>query len=110
PAAAAGRRGHFAHPGLLRAAPPAHAGDEHSAAGVVLLMDETPREKVVKGTVASPRLDAVGSLGFGLSRTRMARVVRAERVAVNSRVEPDPAAPEREVDCICWACRGAASV
>ena len=41
-------------------------------------------------------LDAVGSLGFGLSRTRMAREVRAERVAVNGRVEPDPAAIVRE--------------
>lgn len=73
-------------------------------------MDETPREKVVKGTVASPRLDAVGSLGFGLSRTRMAREVRAERVAVNGRVEPDPAATVREGDVIALEGRGEAVV
>ena len=41
------------------------------------------REKEIRTTVASPRLDAVAADGFGASRTRMAREIRAGRVRVN---------------------------
>ena len=41
------------------------------------------REKEIRTTVASPRLDAVASDGFGVSRTRMAREIKAGRVRVN---------------------------
>ncbi|MGE5551327.1 MAG: RNA-binding protein [Bacteroidota bacterium] len=41
------------------------------------------REKEIRTTVASPRLDAVASDGFGESRTRMAREIKAGRVRVN---------------------------
>lgn len=37
----------------------------------------------IKVTVASPRLDAVASRGFGLSRARIEREIKAEKVRVN---------------------------
>lgn len=73
-------------------------------------MQQAPREKLVKGTVASPRLDAVGSLAFGLSRTRMAREVKAERVTVNGRVSADPAQTVKAGDVIALAGKGEAFV
>lgn len=73
-------------------------------------MEETAREKLVRGTVASPRLDAIGSIGFGLSRTRMAREVRAERVSVNGHVRSNPADVLKEGDTIALEGRGAAIV
>jgi RNA-binding protein YlmH len=48
------------------------------------------RIKEIKTTVASPRLDAVASDGFGVSRTRMAREIKAGRVRVNWRLETNP--------------------
>lgn len=41
------------------------------------------REKEIRTTVASLRLDAIAALGFGDSRTKMAREIKAERVKVN---------------------------
>jgi RNA-binding protein YlmH len=41
------------------------------------------REKIIRTTVASLRLDAIAALGFGDSRTKMAREIKAERVKVN---------------------------
>jgi RNA-binding protein YlmH len=41
------------------------------------------REKIIRSTVASLRLDAIAALGFGDSRTKMAREIKAERVKVN---------------------------
>jgi RNA-binding protein YlmH len=43
------------------------------------------RTKEIRTTVASLRLDAVAALGFGESRTRMAREIRSERVKLNWR-------------------------
>ncbi|HEY8345340.1 MAG TPA: S4 domain-containing protein, partial [Bacillota bacterium] len=45
----------------------------------------------IKTTVASLRLDAVAGLGFGISRTKMAREIKAEKVKVNwcSTTDPD---------------------
>lgn len=53
---------------------------------------EPERVKEIRTTVASLRLDAVASSGFGTSRTRMAREIKAERVKVNWRPVRDPAA------------------
>ena len=39
--------------------------------------------KVVRATVASLRLDAVGAAGFGISRSKMAAAIDGERVQVN---------------------------
>lgn len=41
------------------------------------------REKVIRTTVASLRLDALAALGFGESRTKMVREIKAEKVKVN---------------------------
>lgn len=51
------------------------------------------REKVIRSTVASLRLDAIAGLGFGESRTKMVREIRSERVKVNWKVVKDPDAP-----------------
>lgn len=48
------------------------------------------REKVIRSTVASLRLDAIAGLGFGESRTKMVREIRSERVKVNWKVEKNP--------------------
>jgi RNA-binding protein YlmH len=52
----------------------------------------TPPERIkeIKTTVASLRLDAVAGLGFGVSRTRMAREIKAEKVKVNWRLTANP--------------------
>lgn len=47
-------------------------------------------EKEIRTTVASPRLDAVASDGFGVSRTRMAREIKAGRVRVNWQIASNP--------------------
>ncbi len=48
------------------------------------------REKLIKNTVASLRLDAIAGLGFGESRTKMVKEIRSERVKVNWKVEKNP--------------------
>jgi RNA-binding protein YlmH len=48
------------------------------------------REKVIRTTVASLRLDAIAALGFGDSRTKMAREIKAERVRVNWKAVKSP--------------------
>ena len=48
------------------------------------------RVKEVTTTVASLRLDAVAGAGFGVSRTKMAREIKAERVKVNWKVVSAP--------------------
>ena len=48
------------------------------------------RVKEVKTTVASLRLDAVAGAGFGVSRTKMVREIKAERVKVNWKVVSAP--------------------
>lgn len=72
------------------------------------LSPPTQREKEVKGTVASLRLDAVASCGFGISRTRLAREIKGERIRVNWRPVDDPAHPVREGDVISLRGRGRA--
>jgi RNA-binding protein YlmH len=49
------------------------------------------RVKEIKSTVASLRLDAVAGLGYGESRTRMAREIKAEKVKVNWKLVTNPA-------------------
>ncbi len=48
------------------------------------------REKEIRTTVASLRLDAIAALGFGESRTKMAREIKAERIKVNWRPVKNP--------------------
>ena len=51
------------------------------------------REKVIRSTVASLRLDAIAGLGFGESRTKMVREIRSERVKVNWKIAKNPDTP-----------------
>lgn len=48
------------------------------------------REKEIRSTVASLRLDAIAALGFGESRTKMVREIKAERVKVNWKPVKNP--------------------
>jgi RNA-binding protein YlmH len=53
----------------------------------------TPIEKIkeIKSTVASLRLDAVAGAGYGMSRTKVVREIKAEKVKVNWRPVTNPA-------------------
>lgn len=62
--------------------------------------------KDIRGTVASMRLDAVASLGFGLSRSRAAALIKAQQVKVNWRPETDPACNLHPGDMITLGGRG----
>ena len=64
-----------------------------------ILQPERPY-KERKGTVASLRLDAVASIAFGLSRSKMAPYIKGENVRVNFRTVKDPATPVNEGDII----------
>ncbi len=64
------------------------------------------RTKEIRGTVASLRLDAVASLGYSVSRTRIAAVIKAEQVKVNWQPVKSPAAAVKEGDIISIAGRG----
>jgi RNA-binding protein YlmH len=48
------------------------------------------REKQVRSTVASLRLDAITALGFSESRSKMVKEIKAEKVKVNWKVITDP--------------------
>ncbi len=48
------------------------------------------REKTIRSTVASLRLDAIAALGFGDSRTKMAREIKGRQVKVNWKETDDP--------------------
>ncbi len=48
------------------------------------------REKEIRSTVASLRLDAIAALGFGDSRTKMAREIKADRLKVNWKSVKNP--------------------
>ncbi|MCL6615356.1 MAG: photosystem II S4 domain protein [Firmicutes bacterium] len=60
-------------------------GTEVTAAAIEPEALQAPpiQEKTIHTTVASPRLDAVAADGFGVSRTRMARLIKAGIVRVN---------------------------
>ncbi len=64
------------------------------------------RLKEIKGTVASLRLDAVASLGYGVSRTKMVAVIKAEQVKVNWQPVKNSAAILKEGDVISIAGKG----
>lgn len=64
------------------------------------------RCRQVRGSVASLRLDAIISLGFGLSRSRAALVTKRGLVKVNWRAVASPATRLEEGDRILFAGRG----
>ncbi|MFZ5649770.1 MAG: RNA-binding protein [Bacillota bacterium] len=71
-----------------------------------------PEEKVktVNTTVSSLRLDSVAAAGFGVSRTKMAEFIMAERVNLNWQAKSSPSQPVREGDIISIRGRGRVEV
>lgn len=67
---------------------------------------EPERVKEIHTTVASMRLDAVASSGYGASRTRMVREIKGERVKVNWKLTANPSHPVSEGDVISIRGRG----
>jgi len=51
----------------------------------------TQNTKEIMATVASMRLDAVASAGFGDSRNKMSRKIKNKKVKLNYKIEDDPA-------------------
>lgn len=84
----------------------ASVGAEVAAIEPEQLQVPPEREKEIRTTVASLRLDAVASDGFGVSRTRMAREIRAGCVRVNWQVVQDPDKTLSEGDVISIRGRG----
>lgn len=68
------------------------------------------RVKTVKGTVARLRLDAVASLGFGMSRTAMAEEIRRGRVKVNGVHRLDPSFAVKPADVVTLEGRGSVTL
>ncbi len=64
------------------------------------------RTKSIRGTVASLRLDAVASLGYSVSRTKIVSVIKAEQVKVNWQPVKNPSAAVKEGDIISISGRG----
>ena len=70
----------------------------------------TQNTKEIKATVASMRLDAVTSAGFGDSRNKISRKIKNERVKLNWRREKDPAKDVEVGDMISLRGRGRVEV
>jgi RNA-binding protein YlmH len=64
------------------------------------------RIKEIRATVSSLRLDAVAGLGYGVSRTRMAREIKSERLKINWQIVKDPDHPVRVGDILSIRGRG----
>ncbi len=58
------------------------------------------KTKTIKGTVASMRLDAVASLGWGISRSKAAINIKSGLVSVNWKREKNPSSRVKEKDFI----------
>ena len=66
--------------------------------------------KEISGTVASMRADAVAGLGYGLSRSRIAPLIRGEQLKVNYQIINQPSKSIKEGDLISLAGRGRVEV
>ncbi len=62
--------------------------------------------KEIKGTVPSLRVDAVAGLGFGLSRSKIAPLIRGGRLKVNHQLVSQPSRPVVVGDMISLAGKG----
>ncbi len=67
---------------------------------------EPERIKEIRSTVASLRVDAVAAAGYGTSRTKMTREIKAERLKVNWKVISNPAHTVEEGDVLSLRGRG----
>lgn len=76
------------------------------AVDVLDLRRQNEEAKKVIRSVASLRLDAVASAGYGASRTKMAQDIKAGKVSLNRRVIMDPAEPVKAGDVIMMKGKG----
>lgn len=67
-------------------------------------------EREIRGSVASLRLDAVASLGFGISRTKAVDSIKAGRVELNGRLILSPGRAVKAGDIILWRGKGRISI
>lgn len=74
------------------------------------LMVEPERIKEMRTTVASLRLDAVAAFGFGMSRTKMVREIKGERLKINWKLVDDPSHTVVEGDVLSMRGRGRVTV
>jgi len=74
------------------------------------LTPAAPRSRDVKATVASLRIDAVASAGFGLSRSKLAPAIKAGQVKLNWQSVKNASASVKEGDVIAVAGRGRVEV
>jgi RNA-binding protein YlmH len=74
------------------------------------LAPAAPRVKEIKTTVASLRLDAVASAGFGLSRSKLVPAIRANQLKLNWQSVTSASATVKEGDIISLAGRGRVEV
>ncbi len=70
------------------------------------LAPAAPNSREIRATVASLRLDAVASAGFGLSRSKLAQAVRAGQMKLNWQSVKSPSANVKEGDILSLAGRG----
>ncbi len=64
------------------------------------------KTKELRGTVASLRLDALASLGFGYSRSKIVKVIKADQVKLNWQRANDPSHQVKKGDVISLRGRG----
>ncbi|SHJ62070.1 RNA-binding protein YlmH, contains S4-like domain [Anaerobranca californiensis DSM 14826] len=64
------------------------------------------KAKEITGTVASLRLDAVASLGFGISRTKVVALIKGEKVKVSYKIVNNPSYTVKEGEIISIRGRG----
>ncbi|MEI6286420.1 MAG: YlmH/Sll1252 family protein [Bacillota bacterium] len=69
-------------------------------------LQKEERVKDIRATVASLRLDILAAAGFGLSRTKMAEEIEAQRVKVNWKENDSPAAHLKQGDIVSMRGRG----
>lgn len=65
-----------------------------------LIAPKEEKVKEIKTTVASMRLDAIASSGFGISRTKAAEAIKGDRVQVNWQPAKGPSQEIQEGDVI----------
>ena len=70
-----------------------------------LLLSE-PKVKIINAVVASMRLDAVGSAGYGTSRSKIAKEIKSGRVSVNWQLVTDISMNIKEGDMLSVRGRG----
>lgn len=64
------------------------------------LLTPERKYKEMKSTVASLRIDAIASLAFGISRSKMAPFIKGENLRLNFKVIKDPSTQVKEGDVI----------